>query len=207
MAALACPPEALHAFLRSRRSVRRFAARPVPPALLRRLLDTARWAPSAHNRQPWRWVVLASSQARTALAEAMAADFRRDLEADGVPPAEIQARVERSRQRLLSAPVALVLAADLSVGDTYPDASRQTAEHTMLIQSAALAGLQLLLAAHAEGLAGVWTCGPLFAPQVVRQALHLPETWAPQALLYLGYPAQEPEAPPRRPLDEVVRWL
>jgi len=201
-----CSPEALHAFLRSRRSVRRFAPRPVPEAVLRRVLDTARWAPSAHNRQPWRWVVLARPETRRALADAMGQAFRRDLEADGLPPAEIDARVERSRRRLLEAPVALILAVDLSVGDAYPDPARQQAERTMLVQSAALGGLQLLLAAHAEGLAGVWTCGPLFVPALVRRVLDLPQAWEPQALFFLGYPAQEPAPPPRRALDEVVVW-
>ncbi len=201
-----CSPEALHAFLRSRRSVRRFAPGPVPEAVLRRVLDTARWAPSAHNRQPWRWVVLARPETRRALADAMGQAFRRDLEADGLPPAEIDARVERSRRRLLEAPAALILAVDLSVGDAYPDPARQQAERTMLVQSAALGGLQLLLAAHAEGLAGVWTCGPLFVPDLVRRVLGLPQTWEPQALFVLGYPAQEPAPPPRRALDEVVVW-
>ncbi len=201
-----CPPAAWHAFLRSRRSVRRFASRPVPESVVRRLLDTARWAPSAHNRQPWRWVVLHTPAARTRLADAMSAAFRRDLEADGLPPADIAARVARSRTRLLTAPVALLLAADLSVGDAYPDPARQQAEATMLIQSTALAGLQLLLAAHAEGLGGVWTCGPLFAPEAVRQALDLPAAWAPQALFYLGYPAHTPEPRPRQPLDTFVHW-
>ncbi len=196
-----------HRFLRTRRSVRRFADRPVPDDVLRRVLDTARWAPSAHNRQPWRWVVLQSPAVRQALADAMGEAFRRDLEADGLPAAEIAARVARSRQRLLTAPVALLLAADLSVGDVYPDAKRQQAERLMLIQSAALAGLQMLLAAHAEGLGGVWTCGPLFVPDLVRQVLRLPASWEPQALFYLGYPAHSPAPPPRQPLDALVMWM
>ncbi|NPA26418.1 MAG: nitroreductase family protein [Chloroflexi bacterium] len=199
--------EAWHAFLRSRRSVRRFAPRPVPREVLTRVLDTARWAPSAHNRQPWRFVVLeAEGAARRALAQAMADAFRRDLEADGLPEAEIAARVQRARQRLLEAPVAVLLAADRATMDPYPDERRRQAEYTMLIQSAALAGLQLLLAAHAEGLAGVWTCGPLFVPDLVRQVLDLPATWEPQAMFYLGYPARIPPPPPRLPLDALVQW-
>ena len=47
-------------FLRSRYSVRKFTDQPVPKELLERLLETATWAPSAHNRQPWRMVVLES---------------------------------------------------------------------------------------------------------------------------------------------------
>ncbi|NPA06445.1 MAG: nitroreductase family protein [Chloroflexi bacterium] len=200
-------PQTLHAFLRSRRSVRRFMARAVPRDVIARVLDTARWAPSAHNRQPWRFVVLSrDGAARRALAEAMTTAFRRDLEADGLPQNEIEARVARARQRLLEAPVAIVLAADRATMDAYPDPRRQRAEHIMMVQSAALAGLQLLLAAHAEGLAGVWTCGPLFVPELVRQVLALPATWEPQALFFLGYPARIPEPPPRHDLDEIVWW-
>ena len=50
--------EALQSFLRSRRSVRRFRPDPIDPALVRGLLEAARWAPSPHNRQPWRFVVV-----------------------------------------------------------------------------------------------------------------------------------------------------
>jgi hypothetical protein len=47
-------------------------------------------------------------------------------------------------------------------------------------------------------------CAPLFAPEVVRSALDLPDTWQPQALILLGYPEVLPEARPRRPFSELV---
>ena len=69
----------------------------------------------------------------------------------------------------------------------------------MLVQSVAMAGLQMLLAAHAEGLGGVWVCWPLYAQEATRAALHLPSHWEPQGMLFLGYPAEAPAPPPRRP--------
>ena len=68
--------------------------------------------------------------------------------------------------------------------------SRQQSEHWMGIQSVALAGGHLLLAAWAEGLGGVWMCAPLFAQAAASQALDLPGSWQPQALILLGYPAK-----------------
>ncbi len=68
----------------------------------------------------------------------------------------------------------------------------------MAMQSASLAGGQLLLAAHAEGLGACWMCGPLFAPQAVRDALDLPADWEPQALIVLGWPAEQPAARARQ---------
>jgi coenzyme F420-0:L-glutamate ligase/coenzyme F420-1:gamma-L-glutamate ligase len=191
-------------WLRSRRSVRRFQPHPVPDGLVRIVLETATWAPSAHNRQPWRFAVLKSPQARQNLADAMGEAFQRDLLADGLSPQQVQAQVSRSRARINEAPVAVVLCLDPSQGDVYPDPFRLQAELMMGVQGVALAGGYLLLAAHAVGLAGVWVCAPLFTPAVVRRALHLPDEWQPQALILLGYPESIPKPRPRRPLDEVA---
>ena len=197
----------LHDFLRTRRSIRHFRADPVPEEVLGRVLETAAYAPSAHNDQPWRFAVLTETGAKTRLAGAMGADFRRDLERDGLPEGELVVRLERSRRRILEAPVVVVLCMDMTGMDSYPDPQRQQAERSMAVQSTALAGLQLLLAAHAEGLGGVWTCGPLFVPETVRLALHLPGEWEPQAMLLLGFPADAPKPKTMRPLEDIVRFI
>jgi coenzyme F420-0:L-glutamate ligase/coenzyme F420-1:gamma-L-glutamate ligase len=196
-------PAELHAFLRSRRSIRRFLPDPVSDSVVERILATAAFAPSAHNRQPWRFAVLIKDTSKSALADSMARRFRADLEGDGLPEDEVQARVEKSRARIASAPVVIILCMDLSEMDQYPDASRAEAERLMAIQSTANAGLMLLLAVHAEGLGGVWNCAPLFAPEIVKAALHLPSSWEPQALLMAGNAVDVPPAPPRKTLGEV----
>ena len=191
-------------FLRSRRSIRRFRPDPLPAAVIRRILETATYAPSAHNNQPWRFAVVTDLSVKARLTEAMAADFRRDLEKEGLPEADIAARLERSRRRIQEAPVVVILCMDATGMNNYSDPKRQQAEMTMAVQSTALAGLQLLLAVHAEGLGGVWTCGPLFTPETVRAALDLPATWQPQAMLFIGYPAESPSIPERKPLEQVA---
>jgi coenzyme F420-0:L-glutamate ligase/coenzyme F420-1:gamma-L-glutamate ligase len=193
-------------WLHTRRSVRRFQPLPVPRELVERILETATWAPSAHHRQPWRFAVLSTHNAKETLAVSMGATLQRDLLADGLPLAVAEAQVARSHARILEAPLAILLCLDNSLGDAYPDTPRQQAEYLMGVQSVALAGGQLLLAAHAEGLGGVWVCAPLFAAQVARQALDLPEAWQPQALLLLGYPAKIPPPRPRRAIQEITRF-
>ena len=69
----------LQSFLRSRRSVRRFKPYTVPDSMIRNILITATYAPSAHNRQPWRFVVVTSQDVKSNMADAMAMDFRHDL--------------------------------------------------------------------------------------------------------------------------------
>lgn len=191
--------------MRSRRSIRRYTARPVPPEVLEELLEGARWAPSAHNRQPWRFAVLVDAERKRALAEAMGARFRRDLTGDGLPVAEVERQVSRSVARIAQAPAAVVIFLSMADMDRYADAPRQALERTMAVQSVALAVQNMLLLAHAHGLGVCWMCAPLFCPDVVRDALGVPADWEAQALLTLGYPAEE-RTKERDPLDGKVRW-
>jgi len=77
----------------------------------------------------------------------------------------------------------------------------------MGVQSVAMAGSTMLLAAHASGLGGVWMCAPLFAPGSVKSVLDLPQEWEPQGVILLGYPAYEPQPRQRRLVDEVSRFV
>lgn len=197
----------LRDFLRTRRSVRRFKADPVPDSVLRDILHTATFAPSAHNRQPWRFVVLTDSQAKIRLSDAMAVEFQHDLEKDQILPEEIAKRVNRSRERITGAPVIVILCLDMSEMDEYPDTRRKKAEYIIATQSAANAGMQLLLAAHAEGLAGVWVCSPMFAQETVQKALNISSTWEPQAMFLLGYPAETPAFRERKSVEEISIFL
>jgi coenzyme F420-0:L-glutamate ligase/coenzyme F420-1:gamma-L-glutamate ligase len=191
--------------MRSRRSIRRCIERPVPRDILRRLLEAARWAPSAHNRQPWRFAVITGPARRVSLAQAMGESFRLDLEADKLPPDEVDRQVARSYERISRAPAVIVLCLSMVDMDRYPDARRQQAERVMAVQSAALAAQNVLLMAHAEGLGACWMCAPLFCPDVVRAALALPEDWEAQALLTVGYPAEQ-RTKDREPLETRTLW-
>ncbi len=197
--------ENLRTFLRTRRSIRRFKPDPVPDSVLRDILHTATFAPSAHNRQPWRFIVLTDSSAKTHLSDAMAEEFQRDLEKDSLAPEEIAKKVAKSKERITGAPVVVILCVDMSEMDNYPDERRKKAEYIIGIQSAANAGMQLLLAAHAEGLGSVWICSPMFAQETVQEALNISKMWEPQAMFLLGYPLEIPAFRGRKSLDEVIK--
>ena len=197
----------LHAFLRSRRSIRRFKPELVPPDCLQRILETGIYAPSAHNLQPSRFAVITTASAKLHLAEAITTRFRKDMTVEGIPELDIQARVERTVRRAVQAPVIIVLCQDTTKVKPQSDILLQQKEALMGTQSVALAGLELLLAAHAEGLGGTWICWPLFAQDETRHALDLPVEWDPQGLLFLGYPDETPEIPEKNSLQEVVRFI
>ena len=189
---------------RGRRSVRAFAERPVPRAALDTMLEAARWAPSPHGRQPWRFVVLTRPEAKQRLAEAMGADWQRTLEMDGQEREIIQLRLEKSHERIRRAPALVLACLYLNDLDSYPDPDRQLAEETMAIQSLGAAVQNLLLAAYSLGLDTGWMCAPLFTPETVRAALDLPPAIHPHALIPVGYAARDPQRRARLSLDELV---
>jgi len=191
---------------RSRRSIRRYLDEPVPRELIEKILDAACWAPSAHNRQPWRFAVIERAETKHALASAMGEKLRADLERDGVAQDIIEKDIARSYQRITSAPVVIIACMTTRDMDVYHDTRRKKAEFVMTIQSVAMALQNLLLAAHALGLGACWMCAPLFVADTVREVLKLDEDWEPQALITLGY-AAETRAKERVALDLRVKFL
>jgi len=198
--------DALLDLIKSRRSVRRYTSEPIPKQTILRLLEAGSWAPSAHNRQPWRFAVLTRPADKEHLARAMGARLRADRSADGDDPDDIERDVARSFARLTGAPVLIIVCLSLVDMDRYPDARRSHNEWVMAAQSTAMAAQNILLQAQAEGLAACWVCAPLFVPDLVRQTLDLPEDWEPLGLITLGKPAEE-RTKTRAPLETKVRFL
>jgi F420 biosynthesis protein FbiB-like protein len=190
--------------IRGRRSVRRYQDRPVPRAALLEILEAARWAPSPHGRQPWRFVVLTRDAPKRALAEAMGEEWRRQLGLDGQSQELIQLRFAKSHERIIRAPAIVVPCLYLAELDTYPDEERNAAEATMAIQSLGCAVQNMLLVAYSLGLDGGWMCAPLFCPEVVVAALDLDPALIPQALITIGYAAADPLRRERLPLERLV---
>lgn len=195
--------EALETLLRTRRTVRRYRPDPVPEPLLLRLIEAATWAPSAHNRQPWRFVVPNATE-KQRLAHAMARRLRAVRAADGDAAEDIARDADRSIARITGAPAVVLVCLTLAEMDLYPDAERAAAERAMAIQSTAMAVQNLMLAAHAHGLGAAWMCAPLFCPDVVRGVLALPVDFEPQALIALGWPAGTPRPRGRKPVEEIL---
>jgi F420 biosynthesis protein FbiB-like protein len=200
------PAFALQDLVRARRSIRKFRDEPVPPSLVEDLLREVLWAPSPHNSQPWRFTVLFGRNDKVRLATAMAERLGVELRADGVAEELIKRQTNRSTERIIQAPVVIVcsLVADGLVG--YPDNRRNQLEWQMAVQSVGAALQTLFLLATECGLGSCWMAAPMYCPEVVREALDLPEYFEPQALVLLGYPAAPGKARERRGFGEVVEF-
>jgi F420 biosynthesis protein FbiB-like protein len=194
----------LASIIKGRRSVRRYHDRPVARELIERVLEAARWAPSPHGRQPWRFVVLTRPEPKQRLADAMGDEWRRQLALDGQDAATIELRRRKSHERILRAPAIVIPCLYMADMDVYTDADRNAAEEIMAIQSLGCAIQNMLLTAYQLGLDGGWMCAPLFCPAVVGAALDLDPALKPHALITLGYAAADPVRRDRLPLEKLV---
>jgi F420 biosynthesis protein FbiB-like protein len=201
------PDQKLIAAINERRSIRRFRPEPVARTAVERILAAATRAPSAHNRQPWRFAILDDEASKQRLAKAMGERLRADRAADGDAMDVIDTDVARSYARITGAPLVIVAFADARVMDRYPDRRRSEAEYLMAVQSTAMAVQNLLLAAQSEGLGASVMCAPLFCPDTVADALDVPREWKAQMLVLIGAAASGGNERPRLTPDKVAIWV
>jgi len=190
--------------LKERRSVRKYSQQPIPTKVLLKILEAAAWAPSAHNAQPWRFIVITQAEKKRSLAEAMAKPWLRDLERDGEPLKTRTTLAEDSVEHFANAPALVVACSTMENMLRYPDEKRQKSERDLAVQSLGAAIQNLLLAAHATQLGACWYCAPAFCKEAVKQELKIPREVEPQALIAIGYPAEKPNPPRRKSLDAFV---
>lgn len=185
----------LERLVRERRTVKSFTGAPIERASIERLLDLARWAPNHRLHQPWRFAVLDQS----AIGRLIAFLGSERAIAEFPDPAKAQAKLGKLLERLPQAG-AIVQATWLRDADPLVDAEDHAA--------AAAAAQNVLLGAHAAGLAGYWsTAAALAHPATLRWCGIDPAREGFLGALWLGVPAERPPPPPRRPLTEVLRWL
>ena len=104
---------------------------------------------------------LISKKTKEALSGRMGDKWRKDLGNDGVDNDVIERRVSISHTRMMTAGALIIPSVTMEDMDEYPDPERQEAEWLMAVQSVAMAGQNILLAAHDMGLAACWMCAPL----------------------------------------------
>ncbi|NLE11385.1 MAG: nitroreductase family protein [Actinobacteria bacterium] len=189
----------------SRRSVRQFTGRPVSNEDLTIILEAANQAPSAHNQQTWRFVVVRSERIRLELAQ-----LARDRASKFSRISSVFLR--RAAQTIAGAPVVVAVVNTGRLMEHSPelsDAEREadaTIFRTMEIQNSAAAIENLLLAATSLGIGSVWLGILLLLKRQVLELLGEPSGEL-AAIVALGYPAGQTSAPEKTPLESLVRYV
>jgi coenzyme F420-0:L-glutamate ligase / coenzyme F420-1:gamma-L-glutamate ligase len=183
----------------ARRTIRAFTAEPVQGAAVRRAIATALTAPAPHHSEPWRFVVLESAAARTALLDAMREAWTADLRGDGFTPEQIARRLRRG-DVLRNAPRLVTDAAH-----HYPDERRNQSEQAMFTVSMGAAVQNLLVALAVDGLGSAWISSTLFCQDLAARVMDLPDGWRPMGAIAVGHPAEQARPrPPRDPADFIL---
>lgn len=195
--------QTLHS-IATRRSVRVFLDKPVSDKDLATILRAAHQAPSAHNQQSWRFVVLRGEKkdGLVELISARANDF----------PKPSCALLRMASRSIASAPVVIAVANTgelISRGTELFKVDKDTAHdffRIMEIQSSAAAVQNLLLAATSLGLATVWLGVLILIKKDVLRFIGEPEGEF-MAVIPVGYAARASSGPGKHPLELVVRYL
>ena len=206
----------LFALLRARRSVRRFRPETPPREVIEKLLEAAVTAPSASNKQPWRFLVVTSAERIARMAGEVRVAVER-IAGHVEPASEASFRAYGDYfTRFEAAPVVIValhrpltLLSNLAQPTMPADDRRRIAamERDSGLMGTAMALENLLLAAHALGLGASGMTGPLVAVDRIRDLLDVPGSWEVAALVPIGFPAEEPPATERKTVEKVVRWI
>lgn len=182
--------------IRERRSIGRLKADPVEREVIEALLEAASWAPSHHNTQPWRFVVM-TGEGRSTLGEGYAR-----VAAANAPELEGEELEERQRKERLKAKRAPVVIAAICSPADEPRAIREEE-----LAAAQVAVQNLLLAAHAYGLGAIWRSGaPMFHSRM-KETFGLRADEEIVAFIYLGYPDMTAPEPKRAPISGKTTWL
>ncbi|MFX0032484.1 MAG: coenzyme F420-0:L-glutamate ligase [Promethearchaeota archaeon] len=191
--------------LKSRRSYKlKFSSRLVDRKIIEDCINTARWAPSAHNGQYWRYVILERGKLRENLINEMNKKLESDLINDGKTESYIAKKIEKTKDNFLEAPYLILLCLDRSNLEKYSDEERNQNEFIMGIQSVSASAIYFLLCLESNNLAACWYCAPLFTGHIVRKILNLPNSYHPLAFFAVGYPTKKIPMPERKPLDEII---
>lgn len=190
--------------IRQRRSIRTFTKEPVSDELITLLLQAANDAPSAHNKQSWRFVVVRGGKKEdlAQLVNTRSADFPR--------PASVLLRM--AGKSIAGAPVVIAV---VNTGDLIRHGSdlfkvekdmAQDFFRTMEIQSSAAAVQNLLLAATSLGLGTVWLGILYLIKDDLREFLGEPKGEF-MAVVPVGYAAHTGSGPQKEPLEMKLRRL
>jgi nitroreductase len=180
--------EAIH----TRQSISKFRPDPVPRELIERLLDAAVQAPNHHHNRPWRFVVL-SGAARERLGEVMA-----DALLIRHPDAFAE-QLDVERRKPLRAPLLIAVGVDLPGETKTVDIEN--------VCAAAAAVQNLLLAAHALGLAAIWRTSQAAYDPLVKAFLGFAPEQHLIAMVYVGYPLEAPHPPARPSFEDRTVWM
>ena len=202
--------------MQKRRSIRRFKPDVPPDAAILKLIEAAVAAPSATNKQPWRFLIAKEKKHFEIMARAVEKARQHYLSLLNPEYRSEFAQYSVNFMNFQNAPVIILpiyrVFQGLSalVKEKAPQKEAvflRTYEHDTALMGVSLAVQNILLMSEAVGLGACCMTGPLIARVEIEKCLPVPKGWQIAALIAVGYPDETPEHPGRKKLELVTRWL
>jgi nitroreductase len=178
--------------IHTRHSVGKVKTDPVPRETIERLLDAAVQAPNHHKVRPWRFVVL-TGDGRARLGGVMAESL--SAKTPGLPVDAL----DKERAKPLRAPLVIAIGVDKPTESKISEIEN--------VCAAAAAAQNILLAAHALGLAAQWRTGPAALDPRVKEFLGFAADQHLIGFLYLGYAEGETALSERPGFEDRTVWM
>jgi nitroreductase len=177
----------------TRRSVRSFKKRNIPPGLIAEILNSASKAPSASNGRPWEFIIVKDQKIKERIgylgARSLYERKKRKL-----------GQAKEKFQMIAEAPVYIVVACDTKKSPIF------------WVHDGSAATQNILLAAHSMGLGAVWLGAPVALTKhqnEIKKILNLPRHVKLASIVALGYPKVMPQPRATNNMKEKVhfeRW-
>jgi nitroreductase len=205
-------------WLQTRRSLRRFSARAIERDMLERLFRAAITAPSATNRQPWRFAAVTDPGLRAELVARVRArtNALKDVIARGHHAEDFGSYGDFFFEPLETAQVIVIpqyreypdlIARFIASGGGEPAHFETPGSMPTELAATSAAVMNLLNQANAEGLGACWMAGPTVARTDLCALLDISPPWRMLGAIALGWPDAPPvDRPGRKPLDAIVTW-
>jgi len=194
--------------IKSRRSIRKFTDADVPDEIIQKLAEAARWAPSPTNRQGTEIIVIRNRDLKDKMAEVVKQSIN---ELETKVPNEDALQTLRDYGNYFTffkeAPVVLVITyrPKQSITGILTGSSGKPRDYIADISGTAAAIQNILLTAHSLGYGTCWMTGPLIAEEPLADLLEIRPPRRLAAIVPLGIPAEQPEAPKRKDIDSIFR--
>lgn len=182
--------------IKQRRTVRKFAPTLVPKEHILKILDAARFAPTAGNQQPWKFLVIENRVKLDKLKEeAFAWYFELSKSKKELEQTELDSLREKIRnllENVLSAPVYIAVLVDSH--EKYPD---------YIIYDGSLAAGNLMIAARSLGY-GTGFFTTFFPEEKMKEFFNIPDQYKLICFTPIGVPEKWPETPSKKKLEDLV---
>ena len=166
---------------KKRRTVRKFAQKPVEEEKLKKILEAGRWSPTAVNAQPQRILVLDRPENLRKVSEFCSFGFNQKyVDLSG----ECDDREHGKINLYYGAPLVLFVCYDRDECWTHPQSGKSSGE-----TDAAIVATHMMLEAASLDLGSVWIS--YFDEDKARKLLEIPDSWQPVCMLYIGYPSAD----------------